>query len=154
MLLFFCVCVNLHALCMFTVGVYICVSMCVLPSVRRCRRFPGRSRPAGHQITAVYYADRLTHWTMIIPLNHSLSLSLPHLYKPRLSFILTHSLTHNAETSSALLWHKCTEYSIWLYLISHKGRPSQVKCAHLFFIYKWPPSWLPVIFFGSLRWSG
>lgn len=53
--------------------------------------------PAGHQITAVYYTNRLTQWTTIIPFHHSLSLY--YLPNTTLSFILTHSLCYNTETS-------------------------------------------------------
>lgn len=67
--------------------------------------------PADHQITAVYYTNRLTQWTTIIPFNHSLSLSLYHLPNTTLSFILTHLLSYNTETSEekkTLIQKTCT----------------------------------------------
>lgn len=81
---FLCVPVNLDAL-----YVYVCVSLCCHLSGGAV--FPRQPSPAGHQITAVYYTDRLTHWTIIIPLNHSLSpiFSIPGSH----SSLLIHSFT-------------------------------------------------------------
>lgn len=67
---FLCVPVNLHALhCL-------CVYMCVHCHLSGAAVFTGQLCPAGHQITSIYYTDRLTQWTKIIPLHHSLSLSV------------------------------------------------------------------------------
>lgn len=60
------VCVWLYRPCMLMcVYVWLCTF---------CHLSVGAVFPqTGHQITAVYYTDRLTHWTIIIPLNHFLS---------------------------------------------------------------------------------
>ena len=68
--------------CFFCVYLWICALLCLCVYVcKHCHLsgaavFPGQLCPAGHQITSIYYTDRLTQWTKIIPLHHSLSLSV------------------------------------------------------------------------------
>lgn len=82
----YCLCVN--------TSVYVCV--CVLSShLSGGEVFPGQLHPAGHQIMPIYYTDRLTQWTEVIPCHHCLFLCLCHLFTLKVSFILTHSLVYN-----------------------------------------------------------
>lgn len=78
---------------------YICVCVCLCVCVWSSHLsggevVAGQLHPAGHQIMPIYYTDRLTQWTKVIPCHHCLFLCLCHLFTLQVSFTLTHSLVY------------------------------------------------------------